>query len=128
MNNIKEKTSNIDFINEEDNFKGQKAYIVEYDNMVSAIDIVEDFNGGETLTAAKIEKIDINNNTISINRIKDWSDFRGKWNINTSEFDLQVEKAILIKNGKRTTLDNISQEDSLYIIRKNNVGHIVIAE
>lgn len=113
---------------EKDNFKGENVYVIEYNNMVSAIDVVEDFNGEEIITSAKVDSVDVNNNTISIVKVKDWSDFRQKWNINSSEFNLKVEDTIFIKNGKRATINDIAQDDDLYIIRKNNIGHIVIAE
>ncbi|WP_202707563.1 S-layer homology domain-containing protein [Sporosalibacterium faouarense] len=113
---------------ERDNFLEENAYVIEYDNMVSAIDIVDDFNGEEIITSARVDSVDSSNSTIAIKELKDWSDFRQKWNINTSEFDLKVENAILIKNGRKTTLDNIEDDDSLYIIRKDNEGHIIIAE
>lgn len=119
---------NLDNDHEKDNFKGENAYVVEYDSMVTAIDIVKDFKGEEIITSAKVDGVDFDNNTIAIKELKDWSDFRQKWNINTSKFNLMVEKAIIIKNGKRTTLDNIEKDDNLYIIRENNIGHIVIAE
>lgn len=118
----------LDNDHEKDNFKGENAYVVEYDNMITAIDIVKDFKGEEVITSARVDGVDFANNTIAIKELKDWSDFRQKWNINTSKFDLMVENAIIIKNGKRTTLDNIEKDDNLYIIRENNIGHIVIAE
>ncbi len=115
-------------VDKDDNYRDEYIYAVEYDNMITAIDIVPSYSSEEIITSATVNDVDITNNTITIEQIKDWNEFRQKWNINISNIDIDVSQAILIKNGKRSSLDNIKNGDKLYIIRKNNIGHLVIVE
>ncbi len=112
----------------DDNYKGEFVYAVEYDNMILTINIVEDSYEEEVISSAKVESIDLEMNTIKMKELKDWSDFRRKWNINTAEIDLEVENSLIIKNGKRAKIDDLLPDDNLYVIRNDSMGYIVIAE
>lgn len=118
----------LDDQHQDDNYEGEYIYAIEYDNMILVIDIMNHLFNVEIISSAKVESIDLQMNTIKLKALKDWSDFREKWNINTTKIDLDVENAVIVKNGKRAKLDDLSPDDSLYIIRKDSIGYIVIAE
>lgn len=118
----------VDSDHKKDNYEGKFVYTVEYDNMITAINVVDGFNEEEIISSSKVESVDLINNTIKMRELKDWSGFGEKWNISTAEIDLQVEDAIIIKNGERAKIDNLLPDDSLYVIRHDSIGYIVIAE
>lgn len=111
---------------DEENYIREYAYAVAYGDMVLAIDIIDRDKEGQVISGANIKDIDRMDEIITLKDIRDWNDFRESWNINRAEINLDVSQAIFIKNGRPATLNDIRTSDSLYIIRRNDFGYIVI--
>ncbi len=111
---------------DEENYIGEYVYAIGYGDMVLAIDIIDRDKEGQTVSAANIKSIDRQEEIITLKDIRDWNNFRGSWNVNRSEVNLDVKEALLIKNGRPATLNEMRNSDSLYIIRRNDFGYIII--
>ncbi|SNX53541.1 S-layer homology domain-containing protein [Thermoanaerobacterium sp. RBIITD] len=68
----------------------------------------------------------INGNMISIDNVKDWNGLNDKWDLNTSIDTIDATKAVIVKNNRRITIDDLRNGDNLYIIR-DGVNGIIIA-
>ncbi|MGF7058908.1 S-layer homology domain-containing protein [Brassicibacter mesophilus] len=123
-----EKFTNSRFLKDKDrsNYYDDYAYVIEYNDMVLAIDIIDRKTKGQVISASGIKTIDRANDFITLKEVKDWSEFRDKWNVNSAEINLDVTEALFIKNGRAVSINEISEKDSLYVIRRNDVGYIVI--
>ncbi|EOD01857.1 S-layer homology domain-containing protein [Caldisalinibacter kiritimatiensis] len=124
---VKEFT-NSRFLKEDDkdNYYREYAYAVEYNDMIIAMNIIDDNDEAQVVTTGKVDTLDKINSRITLDDIRDWSDFEDKWIVNTSKVTLDVSDAIFIKNGKVVTINDISEGNSLYILRENDDGYIVI--
>lgn len=111
---------------DEENYIREYAYAIGYGDMVLAIDIIDRDKEGQVVSAASIKSIDRQEDMITLKDIRDWNNFRESWNVNKTEIDLDVKEALFIKNGRPATLNEIRNGDSLYIIRRNDFGYIII--
>ncbi|WP_069650531.1 S-layer homology domain-containing protein [Caloranaerobacter ferrireducens] len=102
------------------------AYVVKYDDMTIAMNVIDENTNPKIITVADVDNVDKINKNITLKNIKDWNEFKGIWNINNATFTLDVNKALIIKEGQNITINDISPGDSLYILRNNNVGYIVV--
>lgn len=111
---------------DEENYIKEYVYAIGYGDMVVAIDIIDRHKEGQVISSANISSISRQEDMITLKDIRDWNHFRESWNINKSEVNLDVKEALFIKNGKPATLNDIRNSDSLYIIRRNDEGYIII--
>ncbi|MFA5523465.1 MAG: S-layer homology domain-containing protein [Tissierellales bacterium] len=111
---------------DEENYIREYAYAIGDGDMVFAIDIIDRDKEGQVISAANIKTIDRQEEMITIKDIRDWNAFREVWNVNRSEVNLDVKEALFIKNGRPVTLNEIRNNDNLYIIRRNDFGYIII--
>lgn len=111
---------------DEENYIREYAYAIGYGDNILAIDIIDRDKEGQVVSAANISSIDRQRDMITIKDVRDWNDFRENWNINNSQINLDVKEALFIKNGRPATLNDLRTSDSLYIIRRNDFGYIII--
>lgn len=111
---------------DEENYIDEYAYAIAYDDMVLAIDIIDRHKEGQVISTANISSIDSQEQLITLKNIRDWSELKESWNINNSEINLDVREALFIKNQRPATLNDLREEDSLYIIRRDDFGYIII--
>ncbi|KGG80978.1 hypothetical protein Y919_03125 [Caloranaerobacter azorensis H53214] len=107
-------------------YYGKYAYVVKYDSMAIAMNIVDKKTRPKIITVADVDNVDKLSKLISLKNIKDWNQLKDIWNINPATFNLDVSKALIIKEGRNVTINDIQIGDSLYILRNNNVGYIVV--
>ncbi|WP_427337850.1 S-layer homology domain-containing protein [Caloranaerobacter sp. DY30410] len=107
-------------------YYGEYAYVVKYDSMVIAMNIIDENTNPKIITVADVDNVDKLAKLISLKNVRDWNQLKGIWNINNTIFTLDVNKALIIKEGRNITINDISPGDSLYILRNNNVGYIVV--
>jgi len=101
-------------------------YAIGYGDMIIAMDIIERGKEGQVISSSNIKEIDTEEDIITLKETRDYSEFTKKWNVNKAEIELEVSEAMFIKNGRAVSIYEISESDSLYIIRRNDVGYIVI--
>lgn len=111
---------------DEENYINEYVYAIGDGDMVFAIDIIDRDKEGQVVSAANIKAIDRQEDMITLKDIRDWNTFRESWNVNRSEINLDVKEALFIKNGRPVTLSELRNNDSLYIIRRNDFGYIII--
>lgn len=120
---------NSKYLKEDDkdnNYYKKYAYAVEYNNMIIALNIISNDTKAQVISTATVEKIDKANISLNLKNVKDYSFFKKKWNLNETSLDLTTQKCIFIKNGKIVSYNHVKKGDSLYILRKNSRGDIII--
>lgn len=124
---VKEFT-NSRFLKEDDrdNYYREYAYAIQWDDMIIAMNIIDKDKEAQVISTGRVSSVDKLNRDIFIEDVRDWSDFTEKWVVNDSEIELNVDDAIFIRNGKIVTINEISPQDSLYILRENDEGYIVV--
>lgn len=110
-----------------DNYYGKYAYVVEYDDMVIAMGIIDkDDDEAQVISIADVKSIDLDDEEVLLKNIRDWNELKEKWNVNRAKIQLKLEDAIIIKDGREIDVDDITDSDSLYILRRNDVGYIIV--
>lgn len=110
------------------NYLRQNAYSVIHDGVALAVSVVDAADTSQIVTSGKIESIDASGGKIVIKDGKDWSPFTEKWRTNTAKINLDISKATFIKNKKAVALSELTPEDKLYVLRRNDKGYIVVIE
>jgi hypothetical protein len=108
-----------------DNYYREYAYAVVYDDMILALNIIERGVEGQIISTGSVESIE-QGSKIIIKDVRNWSDFEEKWTISDSNMKLDIKNAVVIKNGNMISINDIQENDRLYILRENDYGHIVI--
>ncbi len=111
---------------EEENYYDEYTYAIEYDNMIVALDIIDKDKSGQVLSIGDIASIDRENEKIKITDVEDWNDFESTWNINKTNITLDVQNALIVKEGKVISINDVRENDSVYVLRKNSEGFIVV--
>ncbi|KNF09769.1 S-layer domain-containing protein [Gottschalkia purinilytica] len=113
--------------NKYNEYYNEYVYTVVRDGVALAINIVNPNSEADAITTANIGNINLDNETITIKDIKDWSNLTQTWKINnSSSITLDIEDGIFIKNGKPVDMSQISTKDNIYVMRRNNKGYIII--
>lgn len=58
----------------------------------------------------------------------DWTDFNGQWSPNRANIYVKYNDAIIIKNNKVITIDDVKTGDYLYIMRIKDQGMVIFVE
>lgn len=64
--------------------------------------------------------------TIKLRDAKDWSSKHEEWMIKNASLNLYLREAMIIKNGKRVTINDIRVGDRLYLTRDSNMAKVII--
>ncbi|RKD33500.1 S-layer homology domain-containing protein [Thermohalobacter berrensis] len=120
--------TNSRFLKDDDksNYYKEYAYAIAYDDMILALNIIDNDDEAQVLTTGIVKEIDRTNYTLTIEDVKDWSSFNNKWNINSSDININVSEALFIKNNKTVSINDIQENDSLYILRENSKGYVIV--
>ncbi|PAB55944.1 hypothetical protein [Anaeromicrobium sediminis] len=87
--------------------------------------------GKERITTGHVQKVENSSSTgwtLTLMNSKDWSDHKEKWIMKNSSININLEKAMIIKDDKIITPEELLMKDSLYIIRDDYDGKIVIVK
>ncbi len=108
------------------NYYDDYVYVLEYNDMANSINVIEKNDEAQVVSLALAQEIDVINKKILLKDVEDWSEFNGRLALNTASINLEVDKALLTKDGQAIEIDDINPNDKLYILRTNEVGYIVI--
>lgn len=64
--------------------------------------------------------------TMKLRDAKDWSSKHEEWMIKNDSLNLYLREAMIIKNGKRVTINDIRVGDRLYLTRDSNMAKVII--
>lgn len=64
--------------------------------------------------------------TIKVSNARDWSSNHEEWMTKNSSLNIYLKEAMILKNGKRVTRDDIKIGDRLYLVRDSNMAKIII--
>ncbi len=64
--------------------------------------------------------------TIKVRDARDWSSNYEEWMMKNSSLNIYLKEAMILKNGKRVTRDDIKIGDRLYLVRDSNMAKIII--
>lgn len=64
--------------------------------------------------------------TIKVRDAKDWSSKYKEWINKNASLDIYLREAMIIKNGKRATINDIKVGDRLYLVRDSNMAKVII--
>ncbi|MGF7400687.1 S-layer homology domain-containing protein [Thermoanaerobacterium thermosaccharolyticum] len=67
-------------------------------------------------------------NVLTLDNVMDWNGFNNKWELNTSLDSIDVSKAVIVKNNKVISVNDLKSGDNLYIIRDGVDGIIITVE
>lgn len=109
-------------------YSGQKIYLVtDKDEILGLVMMSKEFSTNARITVGKIIK-PVTNGMIEIEQAKDWSSFTGKWQMSSSMSTVNIDKALIIKDKRARTADDLAAGDELYILREGADGLIVIVQ
>ncbi|MEG6568919.1 S-layer homology domain-containing protein [Thermoanaerobacterium thermosaccharolyticum] len=67
-------------------------------------------------------------NVLTLDNVMDWNGLNNKWELNTSLDSIDVSKAVIVKNNKVISVNDLKSGDNLYIIRDGVDGIIITVE
>lgn len=70
----------------------------------------------------------INGNVLTLDNVMDWNGLNNNWELNTSLDSIDVTKAVIVKNNKVISVNDLKSGDSLYIVRDGASGIIVTVQ
>ncbi|AFS77247.1 S-layer domain-containing protein [Gottschalkia acidurici 9a] len=109
-----------------DSYYDEDVYVIAKGDMALAINIINSNTEHQTISISDIKSIDREKEIMTLKNVRDWSEFREKWNVNSAEIELDISEAMFIKDGKPVSLNEIRGTESIYIMRRNDRGYIVI--
>jgi len=85
----------------------------------------------QRITTGSVESI-VNDSmvgwTITLQDGKDWSSHNDKWISKSISTRINLEKAMIVKDGKMITAEELQPRDRLYMVRDDFIGKIVIVK
>ncbi|TCW36520.1 S-layer family protein [Thermohydrogenium kirishiense] len=67
-------------------------------------------------------------NVLTIDNVMDWNGLNNKWELNTSLGSIDVTKAVIVKNNKVVSANDLKSGDNLYIIRDGALGIVITVQ
>ncbi|WP_434577991.1 S-layer homology domain-containing protein [Thermoanaerobacterium thermosaccharolyticum] len=67
-------------------------------------------------------------NVLTIDNVMDWNGLNNKWELNTSLDSIDVTKAVIVKNNKVVSANDLKSGDNLYIIRDGALGIVITVQ
>ncbi|MDE4542797.1 S-layer homology domain-containing protein [Thermoanaerobacterium sp. R66] len=114
------------FLNQK--YSGSKyysAYVVSSNNNAIAINL-RPLVSTDRVTKAVLSSI--NGNVLTLDNVMDWNGLNNNWELNTSLDSIDVTKAVIVKNNKVISVNDLKSGDSLYIVRDGASGIIVTVQ
>lgn len=103
-------------------------YVVAKDNRALGISIWPDVIKDEITSLGRIASRNIGEKRVTLVDFKDWSAFRERWSENLTSLDVFLQDALIIKNNEVIEFEDLEVGDTLYLIRDNNQGILVIVQ
>ncbi len=66
--------------------------------------------------------------TMTLHDVKDWSNHHNQWMNRTVTTRINLEKAMIIKNNKMITPEDLQARDRLYIVRDDFIGKVILVK
>ncbi|PHO07497.1 S-layer protein [Thermoanaerobacterium thermosaccharolyticum] len=67
-------------------------------------------------------------NVLTIDNVMDWNGLNNKWELNTSLDSIDATKAVIVKNNKVVSANDLKSGDNLYIIRDGALGIVITVQ
>ncbi|WP_434631408.1 S-layer homology domain-containing protein [Thermoanaerobacterium thermosaccharolyticum] len=67
-------------------------------------------------------------NVLTLDNVMDWNGLNNKWELNTSLDSIDVTKAVIVKNNKAVSANDLKSGDNLYIIRDGALGIVITVQ
>lgn len=64
--------------------------------------------------------------TTNLRDVKNWSSRNEEWMAANASLNIYLREAMIIKNGRRVTIDDIRVGDRLYLVRDSNMAKVII--
>jgi hypothetical protein len=109
-------------------YYGDFLYVVARDDKALGISIWPDSIQNEITSLGRIASKNTGERKVTLSYLKDWSDFKEKWSENLSSLDVYLQDALIIKDSEVIEFEDLEIGDTLYLIRDNNQGIIVIVQ
>lgn len=80
------------------------------------------------LTRGIVNSKDTTWTRVELTDSNDWTEFTGQWTVNRANIYVKYNDAIIIKNNKVITIDDVKTGDYLYIMRIKDQGMVIFVE
>ena len=84
----------------------------------------------QRVTTARVESSFIGDGTgrltLDLKDVKDWSTRLGNWNLKYANMNLRIGQALVVKDGKGISPDQIKKGDRLFIVRDDLEAKIIL--
>ncbi|MDW7673227.1 MAG: S-layer homology domain-containing protein [Bacillota bacterium] len=108
---------------------GQRsAYVVTSEDRAVAMVILDELATNEKTSIGRVQTIDLENKQMVVEWVKDWSDHYQQWVPNTFPLEINLSRALFLKESNPITIDDIKKGDHIYFIRDNQYGLIVVVQ
>ncbi|NPV26736.1 MAG: hypothetical protein HPY81_04575 [Firmicutes bacterium] len=105
------------------------AYVVADGNVALAINVRDSVDSKwERVSTGRVVAVDEGAQQITLDLVKDWSAYYNKWQINPALNYLQVNRAVLVKNGRAIDLTDLLPGEQLYFVRDNVQATVVLVQ
>lgn len=109
-------------------YVGKMTYAVMDGDTALAVTVVDTNDVAQIVTIGTVKSVDATGKKMTLSGAKDWSPFTQKWRSNTSNLNIDISKATVVKNKKPVALSSLNAGDKLYLLRRNDNGYIVVVE
>jgi len=101
------------------------AYVVASDSNAIAVNI-RPLSSTDRVSKAVLSSS--SGNVLTIDNVMDWNGLNNKWELNTSLGSIDVTKAVIVKNNKVVSANDLKSGDNLYIIRDGALGIVITVQ
>lgn len=105
-------------------------YVIARDDKAFGVILIadDDKNIDEIISIGQISMKDTPRNAVMLDNLIDWNDFREKWNETLTTLEIYLKDTLIIKDDEVIEFEDLEVGDTLYLIRNNNNGLIVIVQ
>lgn len=82
----------------------------------------------ERMIAGRMSSVDIDNELLTLKQVMDYSPVYENWQPVNAEVPIDLAKAVIIKNNKVITADDIRDDDSIYVLANDGYAIFIIVQ
>ncbi|OXT09204.1 S-layer protein [Thermoanaerobacterium thermosaccharolyticum] len=101
------------------------AYVVASDSNAIAVNI-RPLSSTDRVSKAVLSSS--SGNVLTLDNVMDWNGLNNKWELNTSLDSIDATKAVIVKNNKVVSANDLKSGDNLYIIRDGALGIVITVQ
>jgi hypothetical protein len=107
-------------------YYGKNVYMIVKNDKAEGILILDGEADNEIISIGEMVSAGVDTQSKLLKNKKDYSTFRKMWNVTTDDMQVDISRALVVKDGQFIDVEDIKSSDTLYIIRDNQIVLVCI--